>query len=65
MMSIILPPPHFHATYNGIETIFDINEGAFTKGMLHMRPKIYGVLPKEDYTVYVYFLTMEKLNFMT
>lgn len=27
-------PPHFHATYNGIETIFDINEGAFTKGML-------------------------------
>ena len=25
-------PPHFHATYNGIEALFDLNEGAFTKG---------------------------------
>jgi len=27
-------PPHFHATYNGIEAQFDLNEGAFTKGAL-------------------------------
>ena len=27
-------PPHFHATYNGVETQFDLNEGAFIKGAL-------------------------------
>ena len=27
-------PPHFHASYNGIEALFDLNEGAFTKGAL-------------------------------
>ena len=27
-------PPHFHATYNGVEAQFDLNEGAFTKGAL-------------------------------
>ena len=27
-------PPHFHATYNGVEVQFDLNEGAFTKGAL-------------------------------
>ena len=27
-------PPHFHASYNGIEAQFDLNEGAFTRGAL-------------------------------
>ena len=27
-------PPHFHASYNGFEAQFDLNEGAFTKGAL-------------------------------
>ncbi|MCL2152978.1 MAG: DUF4160 domain-containing protein [Oscillospiraceae bacterium] len=27
-------PPHFHATYNGIEAQFDLSEAAFTKGAL-------------------------------
>ncbi|MDR1663311.1 MAG: DUF4160 domain-containing protein [Clostridiales bacterium] len=27
-------PPHFHAEYNGTEALFDLNEGAFTKGSL-------------------------------
>lgn len=26
--------PHFHAEYNGSEAIFDLTEGAFTKGAL-------------------------------
>ena len=30
-------PPHFHATYNGIEAQFDLLEGAFTKGALPSR----------------------------
>lgn len=31
-------PPYFHATYNGIEAQFNLNEGAFTKGALPSRP---------------------------
>lgn len=27
-------PPHFHVTYGEIEVQFDMNEGAFIKGML-------------------------------
>ncbi|MCL2048605.1 MAG: DUF4160 domain-containing protein [Defluviitaleaceae bacterium] len=27
-------PPHFHAVYNGVETLFDLNEGVFIKGAL-------------------------------
>ncbi|MDR1736582.1 MAG: DUF4160 domain-containing protein [Oscillospiraceae bacterium] len=27
-------PPHFHAEYGGVEALFDLNEGAFTKGAL-------------------------------
>ena len=27
-------PPHFRASYNGIEALFDLNEAAFTKGAL-------------------------------
>ncbi|MCL2212574.1 MAG: DUF4160 domain-containing protein [Oscillospiraceae bacterium] len=30
-------PPHFHATYNGVEALFDLNEGAFIKGTLPSR----------------------------
>ncbi len=30
-------PPHFHAEYSGIETIFDLNQGVFIKGALPSR----------------------------
>ena len=30
-------PPHFHATYNDVEALFGLNEGAFIKGHLPSR----------------------------
>lgn len=30
-------PPHFHVRYNDLEVIFDMEEGAFTKGILPAR----------------------------
>lgn len=30
-------PPHFHAEYAGVETIFDLNQGVFIKGALPSR----------------------------
>lgn len=30
-------PPHFHAEYNGVETLFDLVQGVFIKGALPSR----------------------------
>lgn len=30
-------PPHFHVRYNDLEAIFDIQEGAFSQGILPSR----------------------------
>ncbi len=30
-------PPHFHASYNNIETLFDLQQGVFIKGALPTR----------------------------
>ncbi len=30
-------PPHFHVDYNGMEAIYDIDEGAFIKGAIPSR----------------------------
>lgn len=30
-------PPHFHVEYNGMEAIYDLEEGAFIKGAIPSR----------------------------